>query len=76
MPQGPQAPKYVVPTHEFGMVTYPTQSAVGFQFVNPNGEQVFVAFPGSFIPDLAKQLSDLVEKNPAVLSWQPPSIGM
>ncbi|MDF3035876.1 MAG: hypothetical protein K0S28_1150 [Paucimonas sp.] len=74
MAQGPQTPKYVIPTYEFGFVTYPNEAAVGFQFVDPNGDHVFVAIPGSFVPNLAKQLSDMIAEAPAIMAWKPPTL--
>lgn len=53
---------------------YIEKQAVGIQFVDPNGSQIFVAIDGRMIPLLAKSLSDLAVKMPAVLGWKIPDI--
>ena len=69
---GLQPPDFVISTSELGVVVYPDKRAVGIQFVDPGGAQVFVAIPGQIIPLLAKSLSDLATNNPDVLEWSPP----
>jgi hypothetical protein len=71
MPQGPKPPSFVIPTNEIGLVMYVDREAVGIQFVDPNGDQVFVSISGQVLPQLAKSISELTTKMPAVLNWRP-----
>ena len=71
MAQGPKSPDYILPTSEIGVVLYLEKTAVGLQFVDPSGAQIFVSLPGSVLPHLAQAISDLVNKTPDVLSWRP-----
>lgn len=70
---GPKSPDYVLPATEIGAVAYLEKEAVGIQFVDPSGSTIFVALPGVALPVLAKSISDLVLKMPAVLDWKPPT---
>jgi hypothetical protein len=69
MPQGPRPPDYAIPATEIGVVVYQERQAVGLQFVDPSGAQIFVSIPGSLLPLLAQEMSDLAVKMPAILSW-------
>lgn len=71
MMQGPKRPAFVIPTSEIGAVVYVEKKAVGIQFVDPNGQQVFISIPGRMIPALAKSLNDLAVSSPEILQWSP-----
>lgn len=71
--QGPKPPDYVIPTREIGAVIYQDKEAVGLQFVDPNGDQVFISIPGSVVPKLGQALLDLALHMPAILQWPPKS---
>lgn len=68
--QGPQIPKYTIPTAEIGGVFYPEKKWVGMQFVDPSGEQIFVSFDGVLLPVLAQSLRDLIALHPEVIDWK------
>lgn len=70
-PQGPKAPAYVIPSTEIGIVIYREKEAVGLQFVDPNGEQIFVSLPGKILPHLGQSIVDACSNNPELLGWLP-----
>jgi hypothetical protein len=67
----PQRPDTVVPITEIGLVLYPEDHAVGLQFVDGSGRQVFLWLPGSLLPALGRQLIDVVTDYPETTDWMP-----
>jgi hypothetical protein len=47
----PKKPDTVTPVKEIGLVLYPDDKAVGLQFQDGAGKQVFLWLPGSLLSD-------------------------
>jgi hypothetical protein len=71
-PKGPQRPNFIISSNEMGVVMYAEKKAVGFQFVDPNGQQAFLWVPGKILAQLADTIPEFLESRPEVLSWNPP----
>ena len=67
----PQKPDTVVPVNEIGLVLYPEDQAIGLQFQDGSGRQVFVWLPGSLLSPLGKQLLDVITDFPEAAEWHP-----
>jgi hypothetical protein len=65
----PRKPDTVVPVKEIAVVLYPEDEAVGLQFQDGAGKQVFLWLPGSLLSVLGKQLSELVVDYPQTATW-------
>jgi hypothetical protein len=74
-PARPPHPDTVVLIDEIGVVLYPQDQAVGLQFRDGAGRQVFVWLPGSLLPTLGKQLIDVATDYPEAATWMPKRTG-
>jgi hypothetical protein len=73
MPQNaarPKKPDTVIPVKEIGLVLYPDDKAVGLQFQDGAGKQIFLWLPGSLLSPLGKQLSEVVVDYPQTATWE------
>lgn len=64
-----EKPAYVIPVKELGLVIYQEKNQVGIQFVDPDGEVVFLPMPMRVLLELAAEVNDLAAKMPDVLQW-------
>ncbi len=68
---GPSKPHTVVPVNEISLVLYPDDRAVGLQFKDGAGNEVFLWLPGSLLERLGTQLIDVTKDYPETLNWEP-----
>jgi hypothetical protein len=66
----PRKPDAVIPVKEIGLVLYPDDEAVGLQFEDGAGKQVFLWLPGSLLSALGKQLIEVVVDYPQTATWE------
>src|SRR3984885_14198915 len=66
----PRKPDTVIPVKEIGLVLYPDDEAVGLQFEDGAGKQVFLWLPGSLLSALGKQLIEVVVDYPQTATWE------
>lgn len=66
----PKKPDTVIPVKEIGLVLYPEDRAVGLQFQDGAGKQVFLWLPGSLLSPLGRQLSEVVVDYPQTATWE------
>lgn len=69
--QDHKKPDYVIPSQEIGVIYYDQKSAVGIQFTDNEGKQVFVSLPGKLLQALGEQITEFVAKHPQVLELKP-----
>ena len=67
-------PDFVIPAAAFGLVVYTEEQAVGFQYLDPDGGNVFVAVPGQSIRWLIDDMEKLIDRMPEVEEWGVPSV--
>ncbi len=67
----PKPPKYTIPTREIGVVCHPERKAVGIQFADPEGNHIFVTFPGAMLAALVEALTKTAADNPDAHAWPP-----
>jgi len=67
----PKSPRYTIPTSQIGAVVYAERKAIGIQFVDPDGGQIFVTIPGAAVADLAASLNKAVSDHPEAKAWPP-----
>jgi hypothetical protein len=66
----PKTPDTVIPVKEIGLVLFPDDKAVGLQFQDGAGKQIFLWLPGSLLSPLGKQLSQVVVDYPQTATWE------
>ncbi len=69
-----EPPEYVIPASAFAIVVYTKERAVGFQYQNPNGTNVFVAVPGQCLSWLIDDMEELIGRMPEIEEWELPSV--
>ncbi len=69
-----EPPKYVVLTSEFAITSFMDKRAVGFQYLDADGNNVFLAIPGKILRLIIDDLETLIEKIPGVEEWDVPPV--